>query len=158
MEHDNNKEEVIVEEEQEVVEETYLVELDDTQKKLLTDSFLTETLAKYEADGNTYTIKLEDKEQILTELDGMFESELLNIVDTMDIDEIYNDKTYGLFRVYFSNADDCNLFTMYFLKYCFEMGKIYNKFNGNDVPIIAIYYVNNVEVKSYASFMLDEIG
>lgn len=153
------KEEVIEEVvEEEVVEETYLVELDDTQMKLLTDMYITETLANYEADGNTYTIKLEDKEKILAELDKEFNEDLLEILDGLDyLDDLYHSKDYQLYRVYFYDLNDCDAFTLNYLKLCFELGKIYNKFSERNVDIFAMYYKNGTD-KEVASYNSWDIG
>lgn len=153
-----------VQEQEEVIEEVieqeeneYVVELNDVQISLL-ERYDIETLKNYQLDGNTYTISKDDKEQILKELDEAFQEDLKVIREgNFYLDDLYNSKDYQLFRVYFYDTDDFDTFTQNYLKYCFEIGDMYKKFDGHNAIVNAIYYKNGSDekLKTYSSLMLD---
>lgn len=144
------KDENIIVEDVDSVEEasTYTVELTETQCGMM-ERYQTETLSKYTLEDNKYVIELDDKETILNELDAVFNNDLMLILDGTDyLDDLYHSKDYTLFRVYFYDLNMLDVFTQNYLLYCFELGKIYNKFDGknNSTPAM-IYYKNGSDVK-----------
>lgn len=118
---------------------SYIVEVDDLQTQLLDEM----NLAELEGlkNGNTYEVPNEDKDKILKSLDMWLDADCLEILADNDyLDNVCHSKDYQLFRIYFSDSSQKDTFLTFYAKRLFELGLIYNKFNGNDTWIFIKLY------------------
>lgn len=118
---------------------SYTVEVDELQAQLLDEM----NLAELEGlkNGNTYEVPNEDKDKILKALDMWIDADCLEIwADNDYLDNVYHSKDYQLFRIYFDDSSQKDTFLTYYAKRLFELGIIYNKFNGDDVWVFIMLY------------------